>query len=157
MALWFRSFLPPRFFVLMIEHSDRRRSSEEQHSCRVITSDKNRFITCIALCQSSRHPPQYQAFCNSLRSLPRTPNAKSYYQCTTHRILRNGHWFRFSSSVSGERVEIKWAQRLAMQSNEETVISRCRTVLKSRPVKTWGPVDVRGHAMFGWPMGKREN
>jgi hypothetical protein len=23
---------------------------------------------------------------------------------------------------------------------------------KSRPVKTWGPVDVRGHAMFGWPM-----
>jgi hypothetical protein len=28
----------------------------------------------------------------------------------------------------------------------------CRTVLKSRPVKTWGPVDGRGHAMFGWPM-----
>src|SRR5260370_42019934 len=47
-------------------------------SCRVITSDKNQFITCIALCQSSRHPPQYQAFCNSLRSLSRTPNAKSY-------------------------------------------------------------------------------
>ena len=23
---------------------------------------------------------------------------------------------------------------------------------KRRPVKTWGPVDVRGHAMFGWPM-----
>jgi hypothetical protein len=21
-----------------------------------------------------------------------------------------------------------------------------------RPVKTWGPVDGRGHAMFGWPM-----
>ena len=23
---------------------------------------------------------------------------------------------------------------------------------KKRPVKTWGPVDGRGHAMFGWPM-----
>src|SRR6202048_2780073 len=23
---------------------------------------------------------------------------------------------------------------------------------KSRPVETWGPVDGRGHAMFGWPM-----
>src|SRR5271163_255899 len=79
----------------MIEHSDRRRSSQEQHSCRAITADRNRFITYIALCQSSRHPPQYQAFCNSLRSLPRTPNAKSYDLCTTHRILRNGHWFRF--------------------------------------------------------------
>jgi hypothetical protein len=25
---------------------------------------------------------------------------------------------------------------------------------KSRPVKTWGPVARRGHAMFGWPMGE---
>jgi hypothetical protein len=24
--------------------------------------------------------------------------------------------------------------------------------VKSRPVKTWGPVDGRGHAMFGWAM-----
>jgi len=24
--------------------------------------------------------------------------------------------------------------------------------IKSRPVKTSGPVDGRGHAMFGWPM-----
>jgi hypothetical protein len=24
--------------------------------------------------------------------------------------------------------------------------------VKSRPVKTWGPVDVRDHAMFGWQM-----
>jgi hypothetical protein len=30
--------------------------------------------------------------------------------------------------------------------------SSCRSVLKSRPVKTWGPVDGRGHAMFGWRM-----
>jgi hypothetical protein len=27
----------------------------------------------------------------------------------------------------------------------------CRTALKSRPVKTWGPVDGRGRTMFGWP------
>jgi hypothetical protein len=24
--------------------------------------------------------------------------------------------------------------------------------VESRPVKTWGPFDGRGHAMFGWPM-----
>ena len=29
---------------------------------------------------------------------------------------------------------------------------RCRTVLKSRPVKIWGRVDGRGHAVFGWRM-----
>ena len=28
----------------------------------------------------------------------------------------------------------------------------CRAVLKSRPAKTWGPVDGRGHAIFGWRM-----
>ena len=26
------------------------------------------------------------------------------------------------------------------------------TALNSRPAKTWGPVDGRGHAMFGWRM-----
>jgi hypothetical protein len=29
---------------------------------------------------------------------------------------------------------------------------RCRVALNWRPTKTWGPVDARGHAMFGCPM-----
>jgi hypothetical protein len=50
-------------------------------------------------------PSAVQAFCYSLRSLPRTPNAKSYDRCTRHRILGDDHWFPF---IVGhiERVEI---------------------------------------------------
>jgi hypothetical protein len=36
--------------------------------------------------------------------------------------------------------------------NHRNLPACCRPVLKSRPAKTWGPVDGRGHAMFGWRM-----
>ena len=44
----------------------------------------------------------------------------------------------------------------AIQNMGRLACVSCRTVLKSRPVKTWGPVDGRGYAMFGrifplWP------
>jgi hypothetical protein len=50
---------------------------------------------------------------------------------------------------------------LTSQQTPSTLLSRgvirrwrpsVSIAVKSRPVKTWGPVDGRGQAMFGWPM-----